>query len=128
MAQWIRRICLPLQRTWVQSLDREDSTCHGATKPVHQLSSRRSRAHELQLLQPMDQSPCSIATEAMAKRSLSIPTRENSCKDGMGREVGGGLRMGNTCTPMVDSCQSMAKPLHYCKVISLQLNKFIFKN
>ena len=25
-------------------------------------------------------------------------------RDGMGREVGGGFRMGNTCTPMVDSC------------------------
>ena len=29
--------------------------------------------------------------------------------DGMGREVGGGFRMGNTCTPMADSCQRMAK-------------------
>ena len=42
-------------------------------------------------------------------------------KDGMGREVGGGFRMGNTCTPMADSCQWMAKPIQYCKVISLQL-------
>ena len=25
-------------------------------------------------------------------------------KDGMGREVGGGFRMGNTCTPMAGSC------------------------
>ena len=40
---------------------------------------------------------------------------------GMGREVGGGFRMGNTCTPVADSCQCMAKPLQYCKVISLQL-------
>ena len=31
-------------------------------------------------------------------------------KDGMGREVGGGFRMGNTCTPMADSCECMAKP------------------
>ena len=23
--------------------------------------------------------------------------------------------MGNTCTPMVDSCQCMAKPIQYCK-------------
>ena len=30
-------------------------------------------------------------------------------KDGMGREVGGGFRMGNTCTPMAESCQCMAK-------------------
>ena len=25
-------------------------------------------------------------------------------RDGMGREVGGGFRMGNTCTPMADAC------------------------
>ena len=42
-------------------------------------------------------------------------------RDGMGREAGGGLSMGNTCTPMVDSCCCMAKPIQYCKVISLQL-------
>ena len=30
-------------------------------------------------------------------------------RDGMGREVGGGFRMGNTCTQMADSCQCMAK-------------------
>ena len=29
--------------------------------------------------------------------------------DGMGREVGEGVRMGNTCIPMADSCQCMAK-------------------
>ena len=38
-------------------------------------------------------------------------------RDGMGREVGGGFRVGNTCTPMADSCQCMAKPLQYYKVI-----------
>ena len=32
-------------------------------------------------------------------------------RDGMGREVEEGLRMGNTCTPMADSCQCMAKPI-----------------
>ena len=34
--------------------------------------------------------------------SIEIPRR-------WGREVGGGFRMGNTCTPMADSCQCMAK-------------------
>ena len=29
-------------------------------------------------------------------------------RDGMGREVGG-VRMGNTCTPMADSCECMVK-------------------
>ena len=47
-------------------------------------------------------------------------------RDGIGREVGWGgrwegVRLGNTCTPMADSCQCMAKPPQYCKVISLQL-------
>jgi len=31
------------------------------------------------------------------------------------------FRMGNTCTPMADSCHYMAKTNKYCKVISLQL-------
>ena len=31
--------------------------------------------------------------------------------------------MGNTCIPMADSCHCMAKPLQYCKVISLQLKQ-----
>ena len=44
-------------------------------------------------------------------------------RDGMRREAGGGSRMGNTCKSMADSCQCMAKPLQYCKVISLQLIK-----
>ena len=29
--------------------------------------------------------------------------------DGMGREVGEGIKMGNTCTPVADSYQCMAK-------------------
>ena len=37
-------------------------------------------------------------------------------RDGMGREVGEGFRMGNTCTPIEDSSQCMAKPIQHCKV------------
>ena len=44
-------------------------------------------------------------------------------RDRVEREVGGGIRMGNTCKSMADSCQCMTKPLQYCKVISLQLIK-----
>ena len=44
-------------------------------------------------------------------------------RDHMERELGGGIGMGNTCKSMVGSCQCMAKPLQYCKVISLQLIK-----
>ena len=31
--------------------------------------------------------------------------------------------MGSICTPGVDSCRYMAKPIQYCKIISLQLKK-----
>ena len=31
-------------------------------------------------------------------------------RDVMEREVGGGIRMGNTCNSMADSCQCMTKP------------------
>ena len=37
-------------------------------------------------------------------------------RDEMGRDMGGGFRMGNTCTPMEDSSQCMAKSIQYCKV------------
>ena len=37
-------------------------------------------------------------------------------RDRMGKEVGGGFRMENTCTPMADSSQCMAKSIQYCKV------------
>ena len=37
-------------------------------------------------------------------------------RDGKGREVGGGFRLGNTCTPVADSCWCMAKPIQYCEV------------
>ena len=41
-------------------------------------------------------------------------------RDGMGRGVGGGFRMGDTCTPVADSCQCMAKTTTNI-VIRLQL-------
>ena len=33
-------------------------------------------------------------------------------RDGMERDVGGRVRMGNTCTPMADSSEDMAKNHH----------------
>ena len=42
--------------------------------------------------------------------------------EGWDGEGGGrGVQDGDACTPMAYSCQCMAKPLQYCKVISLQL-------
>ena len=37
-------------------------------------------------------------------------------RDDMGLEVGGGFKIGNSCTPMADSCPCMAKPIQYYKV------------
>ena len=48
-------------------------------------------------------------------------------RDGMGKEVGGGFRMGNTCTPVADACWCMAKPIQYCRVKNNNNNK-ILKN
>ena len=43
-------------------------------------------------------------------------------RDDMGKVVGGGFRVANSCIPVVDSCQYMAKPIQYCKA-----KKIIFK-
>ena len=37
-------------------------------------------------------------------------------RDGMGREMGGWFRMGNTCTLMADLSQCVAKPIQCSKV------------
>ena len=37
-------------------------------------------------------------------------------RDDVGWEVGGEFTFGNACTPVVDLCQCMAKPIQYCKV------------
>ena len=42
-------------------------------------------------------------------KSLFLRWTGMTQKDGMGKEVGGGFRMGNTCKSMADSCQCMAK-------------------
>ena len=44
-------------------------------------------------------------------------------RDGMGREVGEGFRVGNTCIRMTDSSRCMAKPIPYCKVNKTKQNK-----
>ena len=40
---------------------------------------------------------------------------------GEGRESG--FRIGNSCIPVTDSCQCMAKPIQYCKVKKIIINK-----
>ena len=41
----------------------------------------------------------------------------------MGREVGGVFRIGTTCTPMVGSCQCMAKPLQLRRIRKFKKKK-----
>ena len=38
-------------------------------------------------------------------------------RDGVGREAGGGFRMGNTCKSMADSCQCVAKPQNHYSIV-----------
>ena len=46
---------------------------------------------------------------------LGASNRETQ-REGMGREEGGGFRMGNTDIPVVDSFRYLAKLIQYCKV------------
>ena len=36
-------------------------------------------------------------------------------RNDMGWEVGGGFRIGSSCTPVADSCQCTAKAIQFCK-------------
>ena len=51
----------------------------------------------------------------LKSRDLSLGTGSTQ-RDGMGREEGGGFRMGNTCIPVADSFRCLAKLIQYCKV------------
>ena len=50
-------------------------------------------------------------------------SRQEHRRDGMGREEGGGIRMGNTCNPWLIHVNVWQNALQHCKVISLQLIK-----
>ena len=52
----------------------------------------------------------------MKYKTLSLKDTGTTQRDGMGREEGGGFRMGNTCIPVADSFRYMAKPIQYCKI------------
>ena len=43
-----------------------------------------------------------------AAMNIGVWCTGKSQRDGVGREVGGGIGMGNTCKSMADSCQCMA--------------------
>ena len=44
-------------------------------------------------------------------------------RDGMGREEGGGFRMGNTCIPVADSFWYLARLIQLCKVKKNKIKK-----
>ena len=49
-------------------------------------------------------------------RMLGADARGMTQRDDMGRVVGRGFRVGNSCTPVVDAYQCMAKTIQYYKV------------
>ena len=80
MIQWLG-INLPRQRTWVQSLVREESLCHGTTKThMPQILSLQlptcSRACELQPLSPHTLKPALHSERSHCIRSQCTTTRE----------------------------------------------------
>ena len=44
-----------------------------------------------------------LMAESKELKSLLMKVKEESERDGMRREVGGGFRIGNSCTPAADS-------------------------
>ena len=63
-----------------------------------------SRKNQMASLCPMQDTAC-----------LGLVHRDDP-EDVVGRVVGGGFMFGIACTPVVDSCQCMSKPIQYCKV------------
>ena len=47
--------------------------------------------------------------KTLMKEIKEDTNRWKTQRDGMGRDVGGGIGMANTCKSMADSCQCMAK-------------------
>ena len=61
------------------------------------------------------------SASSMHEAERSKPVLWDNPEGGAEEEGERGVQDGDTCTPMADSCQCMAKPSHYCKIISLQL-------
>ena len=61
----------------------------------------------------MKQSPVQVRCRILDAWGWCTGTTQ---REGMGREEGGGFRMGNTGIPVVDSFRYLAKLIQYCKV------------
>ena len=60
--------------------------------------------------------PPALLVPMLPKAHLPLHSRMSRSRWVMGREEGGGFRMGNTCIPVADSFWYKAKPIQYCKV------------
>ena len=68
VAQWLR-VCLPMQKTWVRALVREDPACHRATGPTcHNYWARTQEPACHSYWSPHAWSPCSTTREATAMK------------------------------------------------------------
>ena len=115
-------IDMSMSKFWAMVKDRKawSVAVHGVTKSQTWLSNWKTAANNYL-------SFSNLLSQRKVLLRFCVQGAQGWCtgmtqRDGMGREVGRGFRMGNTGTPMADSCQCMAKPIQYCKVISLQLN------
>ena len=57
-----------------------------------------------------------LGMDREAWRAMIHGVTKSRTQDVVGREVGGRFMFGIACTPVVDSCQYMAKPIQYYKV------------
>ena len=103
MAQMIKNLPA-IQETWLQSLGWEDPLEKGMTTHSSILAWRVLWTEEPGELQ-------SMGSQRVRQRCTGTTQRE-----GMGREEGGGFRMGNTGIPVADSFRYLAKLIQYCKV------------
>ena len=87
----------------------------GPRKPVK--SERAARKHVYYHM--WNRLPVQVQCMRQGAQGLCTGT---TLRDGMGREVGGDLGMRDTCTPVADSCQCMAKPLQYCNQPPIKIN------
>ena len=89
----------------------ENSSRDGNTRPPYlppEKSVCRSRSIETCIISYMKQI---TSPGSMHDTGCSWLVHWEDQRDGMGREVAGGFRMGDTSTPMADSCWCMAKPI-----------------